>query len=135
MLTVVWNTQNFHIVDVLPKGVTFDTDYYSEKILSEILRVYPVGSNHQLIVHADNAKPHTSKRKEEFMEKNNLKGNAHPPFSPGLIPSDIFLFGSTKGKLQRTGFMENDDFLEEIHEILNVISGKVLKAVFIKWEE
>jgi hypothetical protein len=37
--------------------------------------------------------------------------------------------------LQRTEFTEKDDLLAEIREILNGMSGKVLKAVHIKWEK
>jgi hypothetical protein len=82
MLTVVWNTKGFHVVGVLPKEATFDTDYYCQDVLSEILRACPARSNRRLVVHADNARPHTLKRIREFMEKNNLRGAAHPLVSP-----------------------------------------------------
>jgi hypothetical protein len=68
------------------------------------------------------------------MEKNNLRGAPDSLFSPSLAPSDLFLFGYIKGKLQGTELVEKDDILTEIHEALNGISGKVLKAVSIKWE-
>jgi hypothetical protein len=38
-------------------------------------------------------------------------------------------------KLQETEFMEKDDFLVEIREILNGLSRIILKAVFIEWEK
>jgi hypothetical protein len=39
MLTVVWDTQSFHIVEVHPKEATIDTDYCCQDILSGILKV------------------------------------------------------------------------------------------------
>jgi hypothetical protein len=134
MLTVVWNTEVCHAVDVFPKRATFDTDHYCENILSEILTASPVSSNRRLVVHADNAK-HTLSRTGEFMERNNLRRAPHLPFSPHLAPSDCLLFGYIKGKLEETGSTEKDDLLTQILELLIGISGKVLKAVFIEWEK
>jgi hypothetical protein len=68
------------------------------------------------------------------MEKNNLRGVPHPPFSSDPAPSDFFLFGYIKAKLQGTKFTEKDDLLVEIHELLNGVSDRVLKMVFIEWE-
>jgi hypothetical protein len=45
------------------------------------------------------------------------------------------LFGDIKDRLQKNEFTEKDDLLAEIQEILNGMSGKVLKAVFIEWEK
>jgi hypothetical protein len=43
------------------------------------------------------------------------------------------LSGQIKGKLQGSQITEKDDRLAGIREIVNGISGKVLKAVFIEW--
>jgi histone-lysine N-methyltransferase SETMAR len=113
MLTVVWNTEGFHIINVIPKGAMFGTDYYCEDILSEILRACPLRSNRRLVIHADSARPPTSKRTGEFMEKNSLRGTPHPPFSPDLSPSDFFFFGQIKSKLQGTEFTEKNYLLQK----------------------
>jgi hypothetical protein len=136
MLTVVWNTEGCHVIDVFPKRATFDTNHYCEDIVSEILTASLVSSRRRLVVHADNAR-HTSNRTREFMERNNLRSALHRPFSPYLAPSDCLLFGYIKGKLEQTGSTEKDDLLAEILELLIGIgiSGKVLKAVFIEWEK
>jgi hypothetical protein len=67
MLTVVWNTEGFHVLDVLPKRAMFETDSDSGDILSEILWVCPVRSNRRLVVHAGNARRQASKRTREFV--------------------------------------------------------------------
>jgi hypothetical protein len=45
---------------VLPKGARFDTDYCCEDILSEILKARPLRPNRGVVVHAANARPHTT---------------------------------------------------------------------------
>jgi hypothetical protein len=121
MLTVLCKTEGLHVVDVPPTEATFAIDSYCQDVVSEVFRAYPVGSNRQLVVHADNARPHTSKRTIELMEKNNLRGAPHPAFSPDLAHSDFLLFGCIIGKLQGAEFTEKDDLLAEIREILNGI--------------
>jgi hypothetical protein len=41
MVTLVWNTHGLLVVDMLPKGATFDTDYCCDDILSEIFGGVP----------------------------------------------------------------------------------------------
>jgi hypothetical protein len=69
------------------------------------------------------------------MENNNLTRRSHRPFSPDLPPSDFFWFGHTKVMSQGTEFMEKPDLLAELREILNGMSGVVLKGVFAEWEK
>jgi hypothetical protein len=66
------------------------------------------------------------------METNNLRGVPYPPFSPDLAPSNFFCLAC---ELQGIKFMERDDLLAEIRKILNGISSKVLKEVFIEWKK
>jgi hypothetical protein len=128
VLAVVRNTEGFHVVDLLPKGASCDTRYYCEDIISEILRACPVDSNRRLVIYVDDARPHTSKRTREFMERNNRRGAPHPPFSPNLAHSHFFLFGYIEAKLKATELTEKDGLLAEIREMLNGMSGRVLKA-------
>jgi hypothetical protein len=64
--------------------------------------------------------------------ENNSKRAPHPPFSPDLVPSDFLLFGYIQAKLQEVEFMEKDNLLAEIHEVLDGMSGKALKPVLIE---
>jgi hypothetical protein len=33
MLTIVWNTEGFYVVEILPKGAKFNADYFCNSIL------------------------------------------------------------------------------------------------------
>jgi hypothetical protein len=49
-----------------------------------------------LILHADNARPHKPTVSQQFMARKAMAIAAHPPFSPDLDPSDFYLFGHVK---------------------------------------
>jgi hypothetical protein len=75
MVTIVWNPSGFHLISVLPNGCKFNSSYYRIKIfepLSELRREQAGGADRKLIVHADNAAPHTAAASQEFMDENEL---------------------------------------------------------------
>jgi hypothetical protein len=119
VLAVARNAEGFHIADVLLKGEAFDTDYQFQAILSETLKAHRARLNRQLIICADNARPHASNRAREFMDRDELRAAPDPFVSRDFAPSDFVLFGHTKGKLHGTEFMEKNDFLADIGKILN----------------
>jgi transposase len=136
MLTIVWNPHGFHIIDILPKGAKFNSDYYISHILTplaEIKESIGVESQRKLIVHADNARPHTAKKVEEVLESTGLRNASHPPYSPDLAPSDFFLFGYLKEKMKGESFTSNDELLERVIQILNDIPPETLTKVFDEW--
>jgi hypothetical protein len=59
MVTITWNPLGFHLLDALPKGTVFNTEYYSINILTESLSLRPQVDGRRLVIHADKAKPHT----------------------------------------------------------------------------
>jgi hypothetical protein len=64
MLTIIWNPGDFHLVNILPKGFKFNSNYYVIQILdplSKAQRTQVGRTNQKLIVHADSARPHTAK--------------------------------------------------------------------------
>ena len=57
----------------------------------------------------------------------------HPPYSSDLAPSDFFLFGYVKGKLEGERFEEPEDLLFRIREIIAEIPIETLNNVFNEW--
>ena len=64
-----------------------------------------------------------------------MKKAPHPPYSPDIAPSDFYLFGYIKGKLQGEHFDSVESLLDRVLEILSEISPETLKAVFLEWED
>jgi hypothetical protein len=61
-----------------------------------------------------------------------MKEACHPPSSPGLAPSDFFLFGYVKGKLMGYRAETPSELLVRIQVILAEISRETLNAVFFE---
>ena len=138
MLTVFWNPEGFLIVDVLPHGQKFNSEYFINNILQPIYeqlssRAEELGKT--ITLHFDNAKVHTSRKVQEYMESHNMKKAAQPPYSPDIAPSDFYLFGYLKEVLQGARFESPEELYSAINEILSEISPEILTSVFLKWEE
>jgi hypothetical protein len=60
IFTIVWGLTGFHVVKVLPKGGSFNVNYDTNEILSEIAcwrEAQGGGTNRELVIHSDNARP------------------------------------------------------------------------------
>ena len=64
-----------------------------------------------------------------------MKKVPHPAFSPDFEPSDFFLFGYVKSKLEGQSFTSRDELFSEVTQILNEIQPDVLKSAFLNWKE
>jgi hypothetical protein len=81
MITVARNTSGFHVIEALPKCTNFNASYYTTQILERInewRNTAGTSTTRKLIVHADNAKPHTAKSTIEYLEANAMKKAQHP---------------------------------------------------------
>ena len=52
-----------------------------------------------------------------------------------MAPSDFFLFGYVKLKLEGQSFTSRDELFSEVTQILNEIQPDVLKSAFLNWKE
>jgi hypothetical protein len=99
MLTIVWNIKDFHVINVLGKGWKFNITHYITEMLSPLAewRRNQVGaSDRKVIIHADNAPPHTARISLTFLNENDMTKAPHPFSLLDLVPSDFFLFGHVK---------------------------------------
>jgi hypothetical protein len=60
MVTIAWNPLGFTLVVALPKGRTFNAEYYRDNILAALAQLQPEDDGRKLVVHADNARAHTA---------------------------------------------------------------------------
>jgi histone-lysine N-methyltransferase SETMAR len=138
MLTIVWNPGGFHLVNILPKGFKFNASHYVTQIFDSLSkwRKTQVGrTSRKLIVHADNARPHTAKMTSQFMEQNSMQRAPHPAYSPDLAPSDFYLFGYVKQLLSGCQFAGQDSLRQAVSDILAGIEKITLENFFHNWME
>jgi hypothetical protein len=138
MLTIVWNPSGFHVIRVLPKGFKFNATYYTIQILgplSDWRRIHIGRANRKLLVHSDNEPPHIAKLTLEFLEHNSMKRAPHSAYSPGLAPSDFYLFGYVKQRRSGSAFPGVGSLLQAVNDMLEGIEEVTLEGVFRHWME
>jgi hypothetical protein len=67
--TIAWNPLGFPLIVVLPKGGTFNAEYYRDDILAALTQFQPEDGGRKLVVHADNARAHTAQKRRTFVNK------------------------------------------------------------------
>jgi histone-lysine N-methyltransferase SETMAR len=100
MVTIAWNPFGFPLIVTLPKGRTFNAEYYRDHIFAALTQFQPEDDGRKLVVHADNARAHNAQKCRTFAKKMDCGSLPHPPYSPNLAPSDFFLFGYVKEPLK-----------------------------------
>jgi hypothetical protein len=76
MLTIIWNPRGFHLIKVLEKDYKFNAGDYIAEIfepLSQWRSIEAVGNERKLLVHADNARPHTATLSAQYFNENRMK--------------------------------------------------------------
>jgi hypothetical protein len=66
------------------KGRKFNAGYYIAEILEPLSQwrsIEAAGNKRKLLVHADNARPHTTKLSTQYFNENRMKSAPHPPYS------------------------------------------------------
>jgi histone-lysine N-methyltransferase SETMAR len=135
-LTIAWNPRGFHFIKVLKKGRKFNPGYYIVEILESLSQwrsIEAAGNERKLLVHADNARPHTAKLSAQYFNENRMKSGLHPPYSPDLAPSDFHLFGHVKRCLAGLSFKDPDQLLAAVEGVREGIGKMTLQTVFLEW--
>jgi hypothetical protein len=89
--------------------------------LSQWRSIEAVGNERKLLVHADNARPHTAKLSTQYFDENRMKSAPHLPCFPDLVPSDFYLFGNVKRCLAGLSFEDADQLLAAVEGVLEGI--------------
>jgi hypothetical protein len=133
MLPVVWNPHRFHVINVLPRGCMWTSQYDIDDIIPEICALHIAGDRRKLVTHADNARSQVSTRVKQYMEEHGLRTALHPPYSPDLALSDFFLFGYVKKALHGSEFQTVEELLAVVVGILNAIPTETSISIFHEW--
>jgi hypothetical protein len=84
VLTIVWNSRGSYLIKVLDKDRKFNAGYYIAELLEPLFQwrlIEAAGNERKLVVHADNAHPHTAKLSTQYFNENRMKSGPHPPYS------------------------------------------------------
>ena len=97
--------------EFVPPGQTVNAAFYVEvlkRLKKRVARIRPEIAS-TWVLHHDNAPSHASLLVREFLAKETVAMLPQPPYSPGLAPSNLFLFPRLKSSLKghHLGTVEN----------------------------
>jgi hypothetical protein len=127
---IVSNELGFRLVETLPKGRGFNGESYRDNIVTELIQLRRQAGERYLVIHADNAHPHTAQQCRTFYAENGLRSAMDSPHSPDLAPSDFFALGYVKHHVQAVAFASSEELPAGMCEDLGQIPLATLARVF-----
>ena len=89
MASIFWDAKGILLIDYLPKGQTITGEYYSnllDQLQQAIEEKRPGLTKKKIILHQNNARPHTSLLSMTKIRQLKYDLLPHPPYSPDLAP-------------------------------------------------
>jgi histone-lysine N-methyltransferase SETMAR len=80
----------------------------------------------------DNATPHTLRISEEVISRLGFIQLSHPPYSPDLAPSDLYLFPKLKKHLANKTLSSNEEVVKKVKKYLRQKKFRILQKSNIK---
>jgi hypothetical protein len=62
MVAIAWNPLGFPLIMTLPKGRTFNAEYYRDNILASLAQLQPEDDGRKLVIHADKVRGRTTQK-------------------------------------------------------------------------
>jgi len=120
--------------EFVPPGMTVNADFYCDvlrRLRENVRHKRPQKwRNQNLIIHHNNAVVHSSFKVSQFLAKNNMTVIPHPPYSPDLVPCDVFLFPKLKLRMKGQTFDTNEEIQEESQRVLDTIPKRDFQGCF-----
>ena len=137
MFFAAFSINGIILLKPLPTNTSFTSAYMCTNILEELTvnaqNIMKNRCRHHLILHFDNAKPHTAKRTLQKIEELQWEKLDHPPYSPDISPCDFFLFGYVKTKLPQYNCSSIYELTKAIDDICSKITSTMWENVFNAW--
>jgi methyl coenzyme M reductase subunit C len=135
--TIAWNPLGFSLIVALPKGCTFNAEYYRDNILAALTRLQPEDDGRKLVIHAGNAKAHITQKCRIFAKK--MSCGSLPMHPTHLISHQPTSFCSVMSRNVSKEWCfhhtRNYSTIDAIGEVVNGIESETLTAVFERWME
>jgi histone-lysine N-methyltransferase SETMAR len=133
LISVFWNFVGFnHIIDI-PPGQTYTSEFCTSTIIpsldAELRSSRPQLGLTGTCLHWDNARPHVANNTREDLMSRRVRLLPHPPYSPDLSPSDFFLFGYLKYRIQGQKFATSAELVTNLGQIMGDIGRDMLQKV------
>lgn len=117
MLTVFWDSQGVLLAHFQNKNENVTAESYCRVLLllrDAIRRKRPGLLTRGILLHHDNARPHSAHLTQARIAELGWELLEHPAYSPDLAPSDYHLFGPLKKHLGGKHFEGDNDVQQEV---------------------
>jgi histone-lysine N-methyltransferase SETMAR len=105
ILTIFWDVRGVLYKEFLTEGSTVNSDRYCASLRSLKQHIRRTRSERNtFLLHHDNARPHCSAQTQDTMTSLKFTVVPHPPYSPDLATSDVWLFPKLKETLKGQNF-------------------------------
>ncbi|GFV36890.1 mariner Mos1 transposase [Trichonephila clavipes] len=98
LLCLWWDRKVPMYYELLKQGKTINADLYCKQLdkLKAAIKEKrpPLASRKGIVLHHDNARPHTAMVTQQKLNALGWEVLGHPPYSPDIAPSDYYLFRS-----------------------------------------
>lgn len=143
LLSVWWGIKGIIHFELLKPGVTINEDVYCDqldRLKAKIEEKLPAIANRKgVMLHQDNARPHTSKKTLHKIKDFGWDLLPHPPYSPDIAPSDYHLFRSLQHYLAGKKFTSFEALKNALENFFASKSKSFykegIKKLLSKWEE
>jgi hypothetical protein len=110
------------------------SDYFTTNLLVLLEQEpFPDGrrlNTKRLAIHFDNCSMHMSWATEIYITEHNMTRIKHPPDSPDLKTSDLYLFPTIKERLKDIQMIDEEDLFYPLKELSKGIPRRELAKVF-----
>ena len=139
MYAVFFRSNGLVKIVKLPKGQRVTAHWYSTVCLPQVFDAIredrPKSGLKNIVLHHDNARPHTAALTREFLEDNGVVLLTQPPYSPDLAPCDFWLFRNLKKFLRGKRFNSEEEIDCAIQAFFETIPLEAWRRVYDKWSE
>ena len=103
-------------------------------MIQDIESKRPTTGVKDVLLHHDNASPHTAKIVKDYLEEQGLQVFPHPPYSPDIAPCDFWLFPTLKERLAGREFYRVQDLAKAVFsELRSIPKEDYAAAAMEKW--
>lgn len=141
MLSVWWDQKGVIHYELLERNQTITSEIYCQQLrrLEAAICEKRSEKSHQVILHHDNARPHTAKLTKSVIEKMDWEILPHPAYSPDLAPTDFHLFRSLSNAMRGISFDDDAHLKNWLEEFFSSKTSDFFKRGIQKlpcrWEE
>jgi histone-lysine N-methyltransferase SETMAR len=122
------------LIEIVPLNLRVGAKYLCEFAISQVeanvkTHCPKLGFN-RITLDLDHAPSHIAKVMIAKIGESGMNQMPHPPYSPDIAPSDFFLFGYLKHKLQGCSYDSADDLFSAITDLMENLEKRLLHRVF-----